>query len=62
MGLTSGTSATTKPASRKAEAKSFSKKWACCGYEKGDAPSLWLELPSDVVGMEDVITNGVFSR
>ena len=51
MGLTSDTSATTKPASRKVAARSFSKKWAGRGYEKGDTPSFWLELLRDVVGM-----------
>ena len=62
MGLTSGTSATTKPASRKAAARSFSKKWAGRGYEKGDTPSFWLELLRDVVGMEDVTTNVLFEQ
>ena len=62
MGLNSGTSATTKPASRKAAARSFSKKWAGRGYEKGDASSLWLELLRDVVGMEDVTTNVLFEQ
>lgn len=62
MGLTSGTSATTKPASRKVAARSFSKKWAGRGYEKGDTPSFWLELLRDVVGMEDVTTNVLFEQ
>ena len=62
MGLTSSTSATTKPASRKVAARSFSKKWAGRGYEKGDASSLWLELLRDVVGMEDVTTNVLFEQ
>lgn len=62
MGLNSGTSATTKSASRKAAARSFSKKWAGRGYEKGDTPSFWLELLRDVVGMEDVTTNVLFEQ
>lgn len=38
-------------------AKSFAKKWAGRGYEKGDTASFWLELLRDVVGMSDVTTN-----
>jgi len=62
MRLNSGTTATKKPASRKAAARSFAKKWAGRGYEKDDTPSSWLELLRDVVGMEDVPTNVLFEQ
>ena len=47
---------------RKAAARSFAQKWDGRGYEKGDTHSFWLELLSDVIGMEDVTTNVLFEQ
>lgn len=37
-------------------ARSFVAKWSGRGYEKGDTASFWIQLLSQVVGLEDVVT------
>ncbi|MGS2664193.1 type IIL restriction-modification enzyme MmeI [Corynebacterium glucuronolyticum] len=37
-------------------ARSFVATWSGRGYEKGDTASFWIQLLSQVVGLEDVVT------
>ncbi|QCB27914.1 class I SAM-dependent DNA methyltransferase [Corynebacterium endometrii] len=45
------------PQQRRAAAESFSATWEGRGYEKGDTATFWNQLLTEVVCLEDVVTN-----
>ncbi|APT85204.1 DNA methyltransferase [Corynebacterium aquilae] len=49
-------------AHKKRQAERFVEKWHGRGYEKGEAQAFWMDLLTDVVGMEDVSTRCLFEQ
>src|SRR5699024_11097660 len=47
---------------RVAAAQEFVQRWKGRGYEKGETYTFWLDLLTNVFGMEDVTTNVLFEQ
>lgn len=47
---------------RVAAAQEFVQRWKGRGYEKGDTHTFWLDLLTNVFGMDDVTTNVLFEQ
>lgn len=47
---------------RVAAAQEFVQRWKGLGYEKGDTHKFWLDLLTNVLGMDDATTNVMFEQ